>query len=228
MMGIPYTGSGVSACIRAADKVLAKHAMRDAGIPTPDFYAFNETAFRELGAAEALPGDRGAAGVPDRGQARRAGLGAGDQVRAHGRRRARQRWWPRSPMTARCCSSATWPAATWPCRSIERRRRRRRCRSSRRCPSRRTSTTSSRATRSGGPGSCARPRSTTSSAARAQAIALDVYRLLGCSGFARVDLMLESTTRRAVRARGQPDPRADRDEPAAPGRGGGAALASTS
>jgi D-alanine-D-alanine ligase len=55
VMGIPYTGSGVSACIRAADKVLAKHAMRDGGIPTPDFYAFNETAFAALGAAQALP-----------------------------------------------------------------------------------------------------------------------------------------------------------------------------
>src|SRR3982074_2551184 len=55
VMGIPYTGSGVSACIRASDKVLAKHAMRDRGIPTPDFYAFNETAFKELGAAQALP-----------------------------------------------------------------------------------------------------------------------------------------------------------------------------
>jgi D-alanine-D-alanine ligase len=55
VMGIPYTGSGVSACISAADKVLSKHAMRDAGIPTPDFYAFNETAFKELGAAQALP-----------------------------------------------------------------------------------------------------------------------------------------------------------------------------
>jgi D-alanine-D-alanine ligase len=55
VMGIPYTGSGVSACIRAADKVLAKHAMRDRGIPTPDFYAFNETAFEALGAAQALP-----------------------------------------------------------------------------------------------------------------------------------------------------------------------------
>src|SRR5436305_7397357 len=54
-MGIPYTGSRVSACIRAADKVLAKHAMRDGGIPTPDFFAFNETAFKELGAARALP-----------------------------------------------------------------------------------------------------------------------------------------------------------------------------
>jgi D-alanine-D-alanine ligase len=55
VMGIAYTGSGVSACIRAADKVLAKHAMRDADIPTPDFYAFNETAFGSLGAAQALP-----------------------------------------------------------------------------------------------------------------------------------------------------------------------------
>jgi D-alanine-D-alanine ligase len=55
VMGIPYTGSGVSACIRAADKVLAKHAMQDRGIPTPDFYAFNETALEALGAAQALP-----------------------------------------------------------------------------------------------------------------------------------------------------------------------------
>ena len=55
VLGIPYTGSRVSACIRASDKVLAKHAMRDAGIPTPDFFAFSETAFRSLGAAQALP-----------------------------------------------------------------------------------------------------------------------------------------------------------------------------
>lgn len=54
-LGIAYTASGVSACIRCADKVLAKHAMLDAGIPTPDFFAFNETAFKELGAASVLP-----------------------------------------------------------------------------------------------------------------------------------------------------------------------------
>ncbi|MGO9753764.1 MAG: D-alanine--D-alanine ligase [Solirubrobacteraceae bacterium] len=55
IVGIPYTGSGVSACIRASDKVLAKHAMQDRGIPTPDFFAFNETAFGALGAGQALP-----------------------------------------------------------------------------------------------------------------------------------------------------------------------------
>jgi D-alanine-D-alanine ligase len=54
VLGIPYTASGVSACMRCADKVLAKHAMRDAGLPTPHFYAFTQAAFKELGAADAL------------------------------------------------------------------------------------------------------------------------------------------------------------------------------
>jgi D-alanine-D-alanine ligase len=54
ILDIPYTGSGVLACVRSIDKVLAKHLMVERGIPTPDFYAFNETAFQELGAAEAL------------------------------------------------------------------------------------------------------------------------------------------------------------------------------
>ena len=54
ILDIPYTGSGVLACVRSTDKVLAKHLMVEAGIPTPDFFAFNETAFKELGAAEAL------------------------------------------------------------------------------------------------------------------------------------------------------------------------------
>jgi D-alanine-D-alanine ligase len=54
VVGIPYTASGVSACMRCSDKVVAKHALRDAGLLTPDFYAFTETAFKELGAADAL------------------------------------------------------------------------------------------------------------------------------------------------------------------------------
>jgi D-alanine-D-alanine ligase len=54
ILDVPYTGSGVLGCVRAMDKVLAKHLMLEAGIPTPEFFAFNETAFRELGAAEAL------------------------------------------------------------------------------------------------------------------------------------------------------------------------------
>jgi D-alanine-D-alanine ligase len=54
VLEIPYTGSGVGACARCSDKVLAKHALRDAGLPTPDWVAFSETALRELGAADAL------------------------------------------------------------------------------------------------------------------------------------------------------------------------------
>ncbi|HWH43565.1 MAG TPA: D-alanine--D-alanine ligase [Thermoleophilaceae bacterium] len=55
ILGIPYTGSPVLASALASDKVVTKHLMVDAGIPTPDFFAFNETAFKELGAADALP-----------------------------------------------------------------------------------------------------------------------------------------------------------------------------
>ncbi len=55
ILGIPYTGSGILACSRAMDKVLTKHLLLDAGIPTPEFFAFNQTAFRELGAADVLP-----------------------------------------------------------------------------------------------------------------------------------------------------------------------------
>ncbi len=54
ILGIPYTGPRVAACMRCMDKVLSKHLFRAAGIPTPDWVAFNSTAFRELGAADAL------------------------------------------------------------------------------------------------------------------------------------------------------------------------------
>jgi D-alanine-D-alanine ligase len=54
ILGIPHTGPGVAACMRCMDKVLTKHLLRATGIPTPDWVAFNSTAFRELGAADAL------------------------------------------------------------------------------------------------------------------------------------------------------------------------------
>jgi D-alanine-D-alanine ligase len=53
-IGIPYTGSGPAACACCTDKVLAKHLMRDAGIPTPDFHSLREASVKELGAAGAL------------------------------------------------------------------------------------------------------------------------------------------------------------------------------
>lgn len=63
-LAIPYTGPGVAACIRCMDKVIAKHALREAGIPTPDWIAFNRTAFDELGAAGALAEIEGRLGFP--------------------------------------------------------------------------------------------------------------------------------------------------------------------
>ena len=54
VIGVPYTGSGPAACMRCTDKALAKYLMREAGIPTPDFTAIKESAIRELGVAAAL------------------------------------------------------------------------------------------------------------------------------------------------------------------------------
>jgi D-alanine-D-alanine ligase len=54
ILGIPFTGPGAAACARCMDKSQAKHAIREAGLPTPDWFAFSQTAFRELGAADAL------------------------------------------------------------------------------------------------------------------------------------------------------------------------------
>jgi D-alanine-D-alanine ligase len=64
ILGIPYTGPGVRACGRSIDKVAAKHELRAAEVPTPDWVAFNELAFRELGAAEALSEIEAGLGFP--------------------------------------------------------------------------------------------------------------------------------------------------------------------
>ena len=54
ILDVPYTGSGVLACSRAMDKVLTKHLLLEAGLPTAPFFSFTQTAFRELGATDAL------------------------------------------------------------------------------------------------------------------------------------------------------------------------------
>lgn len=54
ILGLPYTGNGVLASIQCMDKTLTKLAFEQAGIPTPEFVSFNDTAFRNLGAADAL------------------------------------------------------------------------------------------------------------------------------------------------------------------------------
>jgi D-alanine-D-alanine ligase len=63
-IGVPYTGSGPSACMRCTDKALAKYLMREADIPTPAFHAFKESAIKELGVAAALPSVEREIGFP--------------------------------------------------------------------------------------------------------------------------------------------------------------------
>ena len=53
-LGIPYTGSGPLSSIRCMDKDYAKRAIRAAGIPTPPFRTFFRRAMNEMGAAAAL------------------------------------------------------------------------------------------------------------------------------------------------------------------------------
>jgi D-alanine-D-alanine ligase len=64
ILGIPFTGPGAAACARCMDKVQAKDAIDEAGLPTPPWFAFNQAAFRELGAADAMGRLEEALGFP--------------------------------------------------------------------------------------------------------------------------------------------------------------------
>ena len=82
-IGVPYTGSGPAACMRCTDKVLAKHLMREAGIPTPGLRRLQGERDQRAGRRRGAAGHRASARLPDRRQAGQPGLGAGRQVRAH-------------------------------------------------------------------------------------------------------------------------------------------------
>jgi D-alanine-D-alanine ligase len=193
VMGVAHTGSGVSACIRAADKVLAKHAMRDEAIPTPDFYAFSETAFRELGAAHALPAIEERLQFPivvkPAGQGSALGIkfartpsdvpGALVAAFSYDRKVLLERYVAGRDLAVSIIDEEGTPRALPIVEAVpeqedfydfEARYEIGRTRFV--CPA----------------------VLDDAIAARASAIALEVYALLGCSGFARVDLMLEAGT----------------------------------
>ncbi len=64
ILGIPYTGSGVLPSIECMDKVLTKHILLSANLPTPAFHAFSDAAFREMGAKDSLDIIAGQLGLP--------------------------------------------------------------------------------------------------------------------------------------------------------------------
>ena len=194
LVGVPYTASGARRLhpLLGQGRWPSTH-LRDAGLPTPDFYAFSETAFEELGAAEALPaieerldfpivvkpaarGRRSGSSSPARPQTCPGALVAAFSYDTEGR-----------------CSSATSRAATWRSRSSTGRTGREALPIVEADPAGGgDATTSRRATRSGAhvrlPGRTRRehPRAGRRSSRS---------RSTGCSwaatGFARVDLMLD-------------------------------------
>jgi D-alanine-D-alanine ligase len=193
VLGVRYTGSGVSACIRAADKILAKHAMHDRGIPTPDFYAFSETAFQALGAAAALPAieDRLSFPIVVKPASQGSALGIkfartqadvpGALVAAfsYDRKVMLERYVPGRDLAVSILQGGAEPRALPIVEAVPQQdpfydfeSRYEIGRTKFLCPA----------------------EVPEAIADRASAIALEVYHLLGCSGFARVDLMLESDT----------------------------------
>jgi D-alanine-D-alanine ligase len=63
-LGIPYTGSGPLSSIRCMDKDYAKRALQAAGIQTAPFRTFLRRAMNEMGAAAALNTAAGSLGYP--------------------------------------------------------------------------------------------------------------------------------------------------------------------
>jgi D-alanine-D-alanine ligase len=63
-IGLPYTGSGPAACARCTDKALAKYLMREAGVPTLDFHFLREESIKHLGAGAAVAPIEGRLGFP--------------------------------------------------------------------------------------------------------------------------------------------------------------------
>ena len=215
MLAIPYTGSGVAACVRCWDKVLAKHLLRAAGIPTPKLHAFSETAFRELGAAQALPAIEAQLAFPlvvkPAAQGRRWGSSsrahAGDVPAAlvsafsYDRKVLLERYVPGRDLAVSIVEQGGAPHALPIVEAV---------------PTSGTSTTSRRGTRSVARGSCA-PRSCRRGGGGRRSWRSRRTGRSGCAGFARVDLMLhEEGGLFVLEVNG--GPRADRDEPAAAGR----------
>ncbi len=221
IVGMPYTGSAVLACMRCMDKVLTKHLLEQEGIPTPDFFAFSEVAFKEFGAADALPAIEERLGFPlvvkpaaqgsalgiefaaspeDVPEALVAAFSYDDRVLLERHVNGRE-------LAVRLLETDTGVQAL---PIVEAK------------PKQEEYFFDFEARYEIGKTDYACPADLPADVTeRAQELAVATYRLLGCYGFARVDMMLRRR-RRAARARGAGDPGPDRDQPVSTGgRSGG-------
>lgn len=64
LLDIPHTGPGVAACQRCMDKSLAKHILRENGLPTPNWVTYSESAIRDFGAASSFQRAVNTVGLP--------------------------------------------------------------------------------------------------------------------------------------------------------------------
>ena len=197
ILGMPYTGSGVLGCMRShgqgageAPDARGRASRRPTSSPSARRRSASSAPPRRCRRSRSGSTSRSSSSRPRR--ARRSG--SSSRATAGGRAgRAGRRVLLR---LARCCSSATSTGRDLAV-SIARRRA---GAAGRRggAAATRTSTTSRRATRSAAPTSSARPSSPTRSTARPRSSRCATYRLLGCRGFARVDLMLDARRRATV------------------------------
>ena len=106
ILGIPYTGPGSPPARSAWTRSPPSTRCAPPGIPTPDWAAFNATAFRELGAADTLEEIEARLGFPLVVKPARQGSSLGVEFAADATR-VPPRWSPPSATTTGCCSSAT-------------------------------------------------------------------------------------------------------------------------
>jgi D-alanine-D-alanine ligase len=189
-LSVPYTGSGPAACMRATDKVLAKHLMREAGVPTAPFHSLKEVVVKELGGGAALGALERDLGFPMVVKPARGGSALGVKFAsdsqglpgsmvgafAYDETILLERHISGRDLAVSVLEGADGPEALPVVEAVPRQEefydyesRYEIGMTTFLCPAE-------------------LPPETT---ARAQQLAIEVYRLLGCHGFARVDLMLE-------------------------------------